>query len=1104
MSFFFVFLQPITDHPMGHIRLCILLLLCTLPPVFMRAQERMEASFSLLESPDGTILLEYRMGTYDIIAADDSTVLVESNGMTSFAPQAGLPSLPQMSRLLTLPRGSSLSVNGIEATHNNTIDLAAIITPYTGATVKDMPPRAVEPNKDIYGSNSIYRAGAPVEVEDLGTMGDRQLFRITVHPMEYLPSASQLTILPTITATLTPKTVLSTVTDILPEKYLIVSRPQFHDGLQPFVEWKRQEGFDVTELYATTSHPDSVKALVSAYFGTDMRWPHYILLVGDAEQMQPFEGTTTINNQTHFTDLYFAEHTGDYLPDALLGRWPVNDNDELASVVEKTLNYEQGLGLDPVALNKVLLVAGKEEHSPAPVTTNGHVNYLGHEIAQSHPAIDTICHRNPSSNDELDSILDNIDQGVSLLSYTAHCTANGWSHPAMTFETLDTIETLPMVYINNCCLSNAFDGTCFGEQLLRKADGGAIGVIGATNSTLWNEDYYWAVGPKYPLTADPAYDSSRTGAFDRWIGHSADLQSLGEVLEAGNLAVTAFGSPYAKFYWEIYCLLGDPSLIPYIGIPQETLFSMVEPPHAGDTEVRLQAPEGIRISVVQADSLLGVGTATGEGILVISLNSSVDTGDIIITATDRHPGFTPANRSYQLLPYADTLHPEPPVTTLGFYHIAITDSSAACQVANLGTDSLFNITINLMQADADISSGTSVSATATIIDTLAPQERTVVAVYYTIATIGQQALWQALLTATADNVQASIPVSHTMSLSYPTASFRLLKPSLAEAHRISAQQEYLLETTVSSICDSLLLTVTALPSGDTLCHADSSHTLLPSSFNSPIATPDSITHLHIVATLYLGGHTTTQDYYLVAEPRTESFEESFSSYPWQMGGTNGWVIDSTVAHSGHFAARSGAIDYRQTSELKISVFVPYWDTISFWARTSSEHNCDKLSFYVDDVLRPSATLSGNTAWWNSKFAMRPGHHIICWRYTKDESGSSGSDCAWVDDIRLPLALWDSDYGWFPPEEEPVVISTDNVQTPHLTLHPNPSNGLVIIEGIDCPSTVLVSDLFGHNVYTAEAHGESQFTINFNIPDGIYIVQIRSDKDMHACKLIITQ
>ena len=42
--------------------------------------------------------------------------------------------------------------------------------------------------------------------------------------------------------------------------------------------------------------------------------------------------------------------------------------------------------------------------------------------------------------------------------------------------------------VGNCCLTNAFDsGTCFGEALLRKDNGGAIGYIGGSDVTYWND-----------------------------------------------------------------------------------------------------------------------------------------------------------------------------------------------------------------------------------------------------------------------------------------------------------------------------------------------------------------------------------------------------------------------------------------------------------------------------------------------------------------------------------------------------------------------------------------------------------------------------------------
>ena len=95
----------------------------------------------------------------------------------------------------------------------------------------------------------------------------------------------------------------------------------------------------------------------------------------------------------------------------------------------------------------------------------------------------------------------------------------------MTIGTLDTLDNpQPLFYVNNCCKSNDFGGTCFGEQLLRKPSGGAVAVIGATNSTLWEEDFWWAVGPT-TISLTPSYDPIRLGAFDRLAGRAPSITS---------------------------------------------------------------------------------------------------------------------------------------------------------------------------------------------------------------------------------------------------------------------------------------------------------------------------------------------------------------------------------------------------------------------------------------------------------------------------------------------------------------------------------------------------------------------------------------------------
>ena len=544
-------------------------------------------------------------------------------GMTYGTGRVGCPDLPTYSTLIRLPKGCSLAVKDVDAASpewEDAVPLGKPLVPVAEGWVKDQPEPGYYPDTKVYRSTEGYRGGERVEVELLGVMGTEQLYRVTLRPVAYQPAKGTLTVDNRIEATLAVGG-KAVVGPSGPERYLVVSRPQFRHGLQPFVQWKRQEGYEVTEIYADTNRCESIKALISGQWSVvSGQPPRYILLVGDVAQIQAFPGTTRpAGLGNHVTDLYYAEQTGDYLPDALLGRWPVSDTAELRAVVEKTLRYEQCIALDTARLRRMLLVAGSESQDPAPVTTNGQVNYLGREIKLAHPELDTLCYRNPESGSRRDAILNDLRRGAALLNYTAHCNTAGWSTPSVTFASIDTLDNpQPLLYVNNCCQSNAFGGTCFGEQLLRKPHGGAIGVIGATNSTLWNEDYYWSVGPKYLFSLTPDYDSTCLGAFDHWLGRVADVQTQGELLAAGNLAVTAFGSPYSKFYWEIYCLLGDPSLRPYVGFPQEVTLS-AEGVYNGSTVLNVSGTPGATVTAVQDSILLSVGTLGASGHCVLAL-----------------------------------------------------------------------------------------------------------------------------------------------------------------------------------------------------------------------------------------------------------------------------------------------------------------------------------------------------------------------------------------------------------------------------------------------------------------------------------------------------
>jgi len=122
-----------------------------------------------------------------------------------------------------------------------------------------------------------------------------------------------------------------------------------------------------------------------------------------------------------------------------------------------------------------------------------------------------------------------------------------------------------------------------------------------------------------------------------------------------------------------------------------------------------------------------------------------------------------------------------------------------------------------------------------------------------------------------------------------------------------------------------------------------------------------------------------------------------------------WSIDSSEFYNGIVSAKSYPISHNQATSLSITIDVTEDDEISFWYKVDCEFSpsqtyfYDGLFFIIDGVtmdrLQPRADAS--SPWTFTNYQIETGIHTFDWVYVKDGSVSSGSDCAWLDDIIFP-------------------------------------------------------------------------------------------------------
>ncbi len=436
-----------------------------------------------------------------------------------------------------------------------------------------------------------------------------------------------------------------------PITYVIVSPQTFQATLQPFVEWKTKKGFKVIEAYTNNSAVGTTTTSIKSYLkglydnATPANpAPSYVLFVGDVAQIPSFSGTTG----SHVSDMYYCEYNGgsDYIPDVYYGRFSATSVAQLQPQIDKTLLYEKYMMDITSYLDTVVLVAGADA-TYGPTHANGQINYGANNYFNVSNGIYSNTYLYPASSSSAAQIRADVGKGVGLANYTAHCSSSGWGDPSFTTSHIPAMSNSNKygLMIGNCCLSNKFnDSECFGEGLLRAVNKGAVGYIGGSNNTLWDEDFYWSVGFTSNINANTTYQNTGLGAYDRVFHTHNEPESdwyisNAQIIFAGNLAVQASSSSNKKYYWEIYHLMGDPSLMTYLHEPTPLYVTYNNPIIVGETTLAVSTEPGAYVALSNNNVLLSAALADVNGIAHLTFDPFLtpDTADIVVTKQNKIP-----------------------------------------------------------------------------------------------------------------------------------------------------------------------------------------------------------------------------------------------------------------------------------------------------------------------------------------------------------------------------------------------------------------------------------------------------------------------------------
>lgn len=552
-------------------------------------------------------------------------------GVDMDSSHPGQPHVPVVRRILAVPQGAEVRVAGVDTSiakaMDNVLLLPAQPEAVDAARRQSQPGDDEKPSPDTFKDKPFtidakaYASAEPfpqqvVSVERLGRLRDLDLVQVSIAAAQYFPAKRHLALFDKVHLEIKfeggkggflPRERMNNPFDnqaqplyelalnypiiekfpfpgdILPNlcwgyEYLIVTDPAFRPAADTLRTWKIQKGIStkIVETGNDAGDAGTTKEQIQQYirnqFNNCIIRPSYVLLLGDAEHINPFYRNTNSGGDAG-TDLDYAlMDNADILPDLAIGRIPVDTLDQANTVINKIVSYEKNPPLAP-AFYRSLSFASYFQCCRNDVADDGRtvrsfietselvrdeLSGLGYTVERIYTT-DMSYHSEYAGRDttprkyrngaalpaalasgsgfawdgDRDDVVNAFNDGRFLVFHRDHGWSGGWGDPSFTTNDIDdlTNSSKPSVVYSVNCASGLFDnetnggnvnGVYWAEKLLRHDTGGAVGIIGDTrNSPTWANS----------ALARGLFDATWTGVVPE--GGATSIRRLGDILNYG-------------------------------------------------------------------------------------------------------------------------------------------------------------------------------------------------------------------------------------------------------------------------------------------------------------------------------------------------------------------------------------------------------------------------------------------------------------------------------------------------------------------------------------------------------------------------------------------
>jgi len=522
-----------------------------------------------------------------------ATLAIPDEGFTTVQGEA---QLPMISRFIEIPQGATPEMLIESVTWGTTsldaLQLPSSIIPVQPSLLKMEGASVPFAMDDTYYTSNTLFPSSVATINVIGELRSRNIAFLQISPIQYNPLSGELKIMTqcNLRVNLPGSDLVQTARKIdrytsssfeplfqtsfinygalqgtgaigpKAEGYLIIVADSFFDVIQPFATLKGSKGFDVT-VTKTSQIPsgptkENIKAYIVDAYNNWLVPPAYVLLVGDVAQVPTWTGTATGT----CTDLYYVTiDAGNYFADVIISRFPAATAEQVTTMVDKTMFYEQGVFENESWIKKAVFMASNDNYAISEGTHNYVIStYL---LPHNYTYDKLYSHTYSATTSQVSAAL---NDGRSLAIYSGHGSTTSWADgPPFSQSNVNALTNdgmYPFVCSHACITGTFSSAECFGETWLRAPHKAGLAFWGASDNTYWDED-----------------DILEKSMFKAW--WDDNLESIGGMT---NMALYYLYQHYSgggltQYYFEAYNVLGDSSVKVWRDSPNPDL-----PPDAPD------------------------------------------------------------------------------------------------------------------------------------------------------------------------------------------------------------------------------------------------------------------------------------------------------------------------------------------------------------------------------------------------------------------------------------------------------------------------------------------------------------------------------------------